>query len=127
MQTRFDDADMVRFLRSMPFRARRKIVNYVLGEARMFWMSSVFTLSLAACILAVKFFGVLFAAVLFLITCSLLGFLMVIYRNRILRKFLAKNLVNGILPVCPVCTRDQLDNHREHCECGCLVRPFRNE
>ena len=126
MQTRFDDAEMMSFLQSMPFRVRRRVVHDSLGNFRIFWLSSALALCGLCSMFVMNLIGVFLGVATLVLSSGVFGFLMVIYRNKVLRKFLCENLVDGILPTCPACMRDQLYNRTKNCDCGCIVRPFSN-
>ena len=125
MQTRFDDPDIVRLIRSIPFRKRIGFVENAVGEWKI-WLICYQHLfpPIICCMLAGMAWGriAVFATVAVLLPISTL--ILVVRRNKLIRQYLESTIVNGKLPLCPICQASQDDNNGLHCECGCVVEPF---
>jgi hypothetical protein len=130
MLTFLDDPDLVRFLRSMPYRSRRDISIRAVGQ---YYVLAFGLLFVTTCILLGfvgrslgsnlgvenmgSFIGVLVGG-------GVVGCWVAIYRNQRLRNLIAEESHDGLLVRCPVCMKRQASDARLNCECGCIVRPF---
>ena len=94
MLTIFDDPDVVRLLRSMPYRARREITVRAVGQVRLLIFSVLFVPTCFLCGIFGKWIGSHFEAesigflVGVLIGGAGMGCLLAVYRNRRLRELM---------------------------------------
>ena len=130
MLTFLDDPDLVRFLRSMPYRARRDISIRAVGQ---YYLLSFGLLFVPTCIilgvvgwtlgsnLGIETMGSFIGVT---VGGGVVGCWFAVYRNQRLRKLIREESRDGLLARCPVCMKLQVSDARLSCECGCIVRPF---
>ena len=132
MLTPFDDPQLVRFLRSMPYAARRNLCTRAIGErvAKIGVVSIVpswalfgFTGQWLGSFFDVGSVGFLLGLV---VGSAIAGASFTIYRNRRLRELLLSESRDGLISYCPVCEKRQAPDAQILCECGCIVRPFQS-
>lgn len=130
MLTFLDDPELVRFLRSMPYHARRKLAIRAIGEYRL--LAFGFILAATCLMLAIvgRMLGSRFGEettgmfICVAVGGAVVGCWLAIYRNQRLRKLIAQESHDGLLVRCPVCMKQQAADARSNCECGCIVRLF---
>ncbi|QDU58731.1 hypothetical protein [Aeoliella mucimassa] len=124
LKTRLDDPDIVRLIRSIPFRKRSRFVTCAIGELKFYFALFAFLFPY----LAISMFFALLGPVVWIVASVVLGPVffcpLIIYRNKLLKRHLEESIVDGKLPNCPSCGTSQLNNNAIHCECGCVIRPF---
>lgn len=124
LATRLDDADLERFIRSIPFRKRSRFVTSAIGELKFYFALLAF---LIPWMLISMFFSKL-GPVVWIVASAVIAPVfscpLFIYCNKLLKRYLEESIVDGKLPNCPSCGTSQLSNNAIHCECGCVIRPF---
>lgn len=124
MQTFLDDPDIVRLIRSMPFRSRSRFIVGAIGERKFYVVLYAFMLPYLVISMSFALMGPIAWIVASALLAPLFVFPLMMYRNRLLKRHLEEVIVDGQLPNCPSCGESQVGNKLIFCECGCVVRPF---
>ena len=123
MLTSFDDPEIARFLKSIPFFKRKRFVTHAIGEWKFQAAVCFFCLPIFLLPIVAKLCGIWWLVLM--VPLAATGVIrLFVFRNRELRKSMQHSLVNGKFLNCPACRLPQHYNDGETCDCGCLIRPF---
>lgn len=124
----FDDAEMTKFLKSMPVRARRDIAVRAVGLRLVTVLGVLFVPVCLLSMAAGEWMGrqlqaeVAGRTVGFLAVAIVTGAGVTVYKNQKLRRLLRTESEKGFLRHCPVCTKPT--EQQPVCTCGCIMAPF---
>jgi hypothetical protein len=125
----FDDPDLIRFFRSMPY-PRRDVAIRVIGRAYLVHVGLLLVPMFSVFGYVGHLLGAEFGAES---TGSMIGFFvggcttgcsLSLYRNRKLREFINAGSRDSLLLNWPACRKPQALDTQLTCVCGCIMRPF---